>query len=140
MLHWPDSMFSFLEEDGLLISSDAFGAHYASSERFDDEVETGELMHQAGKYYANILNPYSPLVLGLLEQVRKLGLNINMIAPDHGVIWRKDPGRILRLTRTGEPRKHGRSPWSFSIPCGTAPRRWPKRSGRDSWRRGFPYR
>ena len=95
MLHWPDSMFSFLEEDGLLISSDAFGAHYASSERFDDEVGTGELMHQAAKYYANILNPYSPLVLGLLEQVRKLGLKINMIAPDHGVIWRKDPGRIL---------------------------------------------
>jgi len=95
MLHWPDSMFSFLEEDGLLISSDAFGAHYASSERFDDEVEAGELMHQAGKYYANILNPYSPLVLSLLGQVRKLGLDIKMIAPDHGVIWRKDPGRIL---------------------------------------------
>jgi len=95
MLHWPDSMFSFLEEDGLLISSDAFGAHYASSERFDDEVEAGELMHQAAKYYANILNPYSPLVLALLEQVRKLGLKIDMIAPDHGVIWRKEPGRIL---------------------------------------------
>lgn len=95
MLHWPDSMFSFLAEDGLLISSDAFGAHYASSERFDDEVETGELMHQAAKYYANILNPYSPLVLNLLEQVRKLGLKIDMIAPDHGVIWRRDPGKIL---------------------------------------------
>jgi glyoxylase-like metal-dependent hydrolase (beta-lactamase superfamily II) len=95
MLHWPDSMFSFIEEDGILISSDAFGEHYATSERFDDEVDTGELMRQAGKYYANILNPYSPLVLKLLEEVGKLGLKIEMIAPDHGVVWRKDPGRIL---------------------------------------------
>ena len=95
MLHWPDSMFSYLEEDRLLISSDAFGQHYATSERFDDEVDPGELIHQSAKYYANILNPYSPLVAGLLQQVTKMGLQIDMIAPDHGVIWRKDPGRIL---------------------------------------------
>ena len=95
MLHWPDSMFSYLEEDRLLISSDAFGQHYATSERFDDEVDQGELIHQSAKYYANILNPYSPLVAGLLQQVAKMGLQIDMIAPDHGVIWRKDPGRIL---------------------------------------------
>ena len=95
MLHWPDSMFSYLEEDRLLISSDAFGQHYATSERFDDEVDPGELIHQSAKYYANILNPYSPLVAGLLQQVAKMGLQIDMIAPDHGVIWRKDPGRIL---------------------------------------------
>jgi flavorubredoxin len=95
MLHWPDSMFSYLAEDKLLISHDAFGHHWATSERFDDEVETAELMHHCAKYYANILLPYSPLVQKILAQVTEMGLEIDMIAPDHGVIWRKDPGSIL---------------------------------------------
>jgi len=95
MLHWPDSMFSYLVEDKMLISSDAFGQHYATSARFDDEVEPGELMWQAAKYYANILLPYSPLILKLLEQVKSMGLEIDMIAPDHGVVWRKNVQGIL---------------------------------------------
>ncbi|MFO8055670.1 MAG: flavodoxin domain-containing protein [bacterium] len=95
MLHWPDSMFSYINEDGLLISSDAFGQHWATSERFDDEVDGPELLRHAAKYYANILLPYSSLVQKLLEEVNKLGIKINMIACDHGLIWRKNPEKII---------------------------------------------
>ncbi len=95
MLHWPDSMFSYLQEDALLISSDAFGQHWATSERFDDQVPGAELMEHAAKYYANILLLYSPLVQKLLGGVREMGLRVDIIAPDHGIIWRKDPGAIL---------------------------------------------
>jgi len=95
MLHWPDSMFSYIKEDRLLISSDAFGQHCATSQRFDDEVDMGELLHHAAKYYANILLLYSPLVQKLLASVQKTGLEIDMIAPDHGLIWRSHPGKII---------------------------------------------
>ncbi len=95
MLHWPDSMFSYIPEEKLLLSSDAFGQHWATSERFDDEVDASELMAHAAKYYANILLLYSPLVQKLLAEVNRLGLAIDMIAPDHGLIWRGDPGRIV---------------------------------------------
>jgi flavorubredoxin len=95
MLHWPDSMFSYIPEDRLLISSDAFGEHWATSERFDDQVDMNELMAHAAKYYANILLLYSPLVQKLLADVQKMGLAIDMIAPDHGMIWRSQPQAIL---------------------------------------------
>jgi flavorubredoxin len=95
MLHWPDSMFSYLAEDRVLISSDAFGQHWATSERFDDQVSMAELMEHAAKYYANILLLYSPLVQKLLSTVQEMGLQIDTIAPDHGIIWRKQPGAIL---------------------------------------------
>ena len=95
MLHWPDSMFSYLAEDRLLISSDAFGQHWCTSERFDDEVEQWELMMHSAKYYANILLLYSPLVGKLIESVQEMGLEIDMIAPDHGLIWRGNPGKII---------------------------------------------
>jgi flavorubredoxin len=96
MLHWPDSMFSYLKEDALLISSDAFGQHWATSERFNDEVDTAELMAHATKYFANILLPYSGLIQKLIADVGKLGLKLDMIAPDHGLIWRKDPLQIVQ--------------------------------------------
>ncbi len=95
MLHWPDSMFSYIPEEKLLISSDAFGEHLASTERFDDEIDQSVLMHEAAKYYANILTLYSPLVKKLLKKVGEMGIEIDMIAPDHGIVWRKDPGKIL---------------------------------------------
>lgn len=96
MLHWPDSMFSFIKEDGILISSDAFGQHYATSERFDDEVPLSEVMNESAKYYANILFPYSPLIKKLLKTVAEMNLNIKMIAPDHGVIWRSHIDTIIK--------------------------------------------
>ncbi len=95
MLHWPDSMFSYIPEDKLLISSDAFGEHWATSKRFDDEVDNHELMKHAAKYYANILMIFSPQVQKLLAKVGEMNLDIDMIAPDHGIIWRKDPKKII---------------------------------------------
>lgn len=96
MLHWPDSMFSYIPEEKLLISSDAFGQHFASSERFDDEINFTELMEQTSKYYANILTLYSPLVRKLLVNVKNLGLDIDMIAPDHGLIWRSHIDDVIQ--------------------------------------------
>ncbi|MGB6009655.1 MAG: FprA family A-type flavoprotein [Desulfobacterales bacterium] len=94
MLHWPDSMFTYLKEDKILFSSDGFGQHYAGHENFDDEVGD-EIMLHAKKYYANILLLYSPLILKLIDTVTELGIEIDMICPDHGIIWRKDPGKII---------------------------------------------
>jgi flavorubredoxin len=95
MLHWPDSMFTYLKEDEILFTSDAFGEHLATSERFDDEVNQDVLMHEATKYYANILTLYSPMVKKLLAKVQEMQLPIKMIAPDHGVVWRSNPGKII---------------------------------------------
>ncbi len=94
MLHWPDSMFTYVKEDGILFSSDAFGQHYAGIERFDDEL--GEaIMPHALKYFANILLPYAPLILKLVDKVKGMGLVLDMICPDHGIMWRKDPTKIV---------------------------------------------
>jgi flavorubredoxin len=95
MLHWPDSMFSYIPEDRLLISSDAFGQHVATTERFDDEVDLSMLLRHAAKYYANIILPFSNLVQKLLSLVKEMDLEVDMIAPDHGVIWRRNRGKIL---------------------------------------------
>ncbi len=95
MIHWPDSMFSYLKEDGILFSSDGFGQHYAGPERFDDEVGDGIMLH-AKKYFANILLLYTAHIEKLIRQVAEMKLDLRMICPDHGVIWRKDPGRIVQ--------------------------------------------
>lgn len=94
-LHWPDSMFTYLVEDAILMPNDAFGQHYATSARFADEVDQYALFEEAAKYYANILYPLSSLVIKKIEEVQKLNLPINMIAPSHGLIWRKDPMQIV---------------------------------------------
>ncbi|MCD6499303.1 MAG: flavodoxin domain-containing protein [Deltaproteobacteria bacterium] len=99
MLHWPDSMFTFVESDGVLFSNDGFGMHLASMERFDDEVDEAILEQEGAKYYANILMPFSPLVRKLLDRFPSLGLDVSVIAPDHGPIWRKNPGRIMEWYR-----------------------------------------
>jgi len=93
MLHWPDSMFTYLKEDRILFSSDAFGQHYAGHEEFDDAVGDAIMPH-AKKYYANILLLYAPLILKLVEKVTSLGLQFDMICPDHGILW-KNPGKII---------------------------------------------
>ena len=97
MLHWPDSMFSYLEKENILFSNDVFGMHLATSRLFDDENDERIWMTEAEKYYANIVLPYSDIVLRFLEQVKKMGLSAKMIAPDHGFIWRKDPTKIVDL-------------------------------------------
>jgi flavorubredoxin len=97
MIHWPDSMFTYLAKDQLLFSQDAFGMHLATLERFADELPAATLEYEAATYYANIVLPYSPIVLKTLDKVAASGLKIKIIAPDHGPIWRKDLGRIIEL-------------------------------------------
>lgn len=96
MLHWPDSMMSYLTGENILFSNDAFGQHYASEHRYDDEADPAELNHEALKYYANILTPFSSHVAKKIEELQSLNLPISMICPSHGVIWRENPDQIVR--------------------------------------------
>jgi len=95
MLHWPDSMFTYIPEEELLLPNDAFGQHLATSQRFADEVDESLLMSEAAKYYANILLPFSDLVVKKIAEIQSLGIPIKQIAPSHGLIWRKDPMKIV---------------------------------------------
>lgn len=95
MLHWPDSMFTYIIEDKVLMPNDAFGQHLASSGRFDDEVDQEVLMEEAVTYYSNILTPFAPLIVKKIQEVVAMQLPLDMIAPSHGIIWRKDPMKIV---------------------------------------------
>lgn len=95
MLHWPDSMFTYIKEDRVLLPNDAFGQHIASTFRFEDELGD-EVMKHAAKYFANILWPLAPLILKKIDEVIKMGVPIEIIGPSHGLIWRKDPDRIIQ--------------------------------------------
>jgi len=88
-------MFAYLTGKNLLMPNDAFGQHYATAFRFNDEVDQEELYEEALKYYANILTPFSPLVSKKIDEVVGLGVPVDMIAPSHGVIWRRDPLQIV---------------------------------------------
>jgi flavorubredoxin len=106
MLHWPDSMFSYLAEEKVLFSHDAFGMHLASSERFADEIDQSILDYEGATYFANILLPYAQLVLKLIEKVDKLGYEFAIVAPDHGPVWRKSFDRVIKLY----------SSWALQVP------------------------
>jgi flavorubredoxin len=95
MCHWPDSMVSYLHEEALLFSQDAFGMHLASYERFADELDQAVLDYEAAKYYANILLPLSVSVEKSLQKLASLNLELRIIAPDHGPIYRRRPERIV---------------------------------------------
>ncbi|ADL53187.1 anaerobic nitric oxide reductase flavorubredoxin [Clostridium cellulovorans] len=95
MLHWPDSMFTYLTGDNILFSNDAFGQHFASEEMYNDKIDKGELFQEAIKYYANILTPFSPLVVKKIQEVLSFNLPVDMICPSHGVIWREVPIQII---------------------------------------------
>ena len=95
MLHWPDSMASYMTGDNILFSNDAFGQHYAIEELFNDKADQCLLWAEAIKYYANILNPFSPLVKKKVEEIQSLGLPIDIIAPSHGAIRRDNPLQIV---------------------------------------------
>lgn len=105
MIHWPDSMFTYLKEEEILFSQDGFGMHLATGRIFDDEIDESILKYEAEKYFANILMPNSHLILKLLDEVKKLGLPVKLIAPDHGPIWRKDINKILNLYREWAEKK-----------------------------------
>lgn len=95
MLHWPDSMATYLTGDNILFSNDAFGQHLATERLYSDLVDQDELFHEAIKYYANILTPFSPQLKKKLEEISGFNLPIEIIAPSHGVIWRQNPGQIV---------------------------------------------
>jgi flavorubredoxin len=97
MLHWPESMFTYVPEEKLLFSMDAFGQHYASTERFDDETDFATLMDEAKTYYANIIMPYGKAVLAALQKVGELP--VHMIATSHGIVWRTHIAKIIEAYR-----------------------------------------
>ncbi len=100
MLHWPDNMMTYLKEDKILLSNDGFGQHLSTSFRFEEDIcsltgyDCDTVMEEAAKYYANILMPFGALILKKIEEIQKLGIEIKMIAPSHGLIW-TDPGKII---------------------------------------------
>lgn len=95
MLHWPDSMATYMTGDNILFSNDAFGQHFAVEELFNDKADSCSLWEEAIKYYANILNPFSPLVKKKIEEIKALNIPIDIIATSHGAIWRDNPLQIV---------------------------------------------
>ena len=96
MLHWPDTMFTYMDQDGgILFSNDGFGQHFATESLYNDTVCEAELMYEAEKYYANILNLYSPMVTKKIQQILSMQLPLAMICPSHGVIWKDNPSQIV---------------------------------------------
>jgi anaerobic nitric oxide reductase flavorubredoxin len=98
MLHWPDSMFTYVKEAKTLLPNDAFGQHLASSKRFADELDWSVVMNEAGTYYANILMPFGGQVQRMLAKMEEMGLEIEAIGPSHGVIWRR-PEDVERIVK-----------------------------------------
>ena len=96
MLHWPDTMFTYMDNEEILFSNDGFGQHLASEYLYADEVESSQLWEQALTYYANILAPFGVMVKKKIEQILAMQLSIKMICPSHGLIWRKEPKQIVQ--------------------------------------------
>lgn len=95
MMHWPDNMVTYIPQKQILLSNDAFGQHLAWSHPFDDQNSMEVIMAEATKYYANILTPYSKVVAKKLEEIIAMNLDIKIIAPGHGIIWRSHPETII---------------------------------------------
>ena len=95
MLHWPDSMATYMSGDNVLFSNDAFGQHFAVEELFNDKANQCLLWKEAMKYYANILNPFAALCAKKIQEIKGLNLPIDIIAPSHGAIWRDNPMQIV---------------------------------------------
>ena len=95
MLHWPDSMATYMTGDNILFSMDAFGQHFAVEEMFNDKADQCLLYKEAIKYFVNILNPFASFIPRKLEEIEGFGLPIDIIAPSHGVIWRDNPMQIV---------------------------------------------
>ncbi len=95
MLHWPDTMMTYMTVDNILFSNDAFGMHYASEKMYNDLVDQDELYSEAVKYYANILTPFSKMVTNKIKEVLSLEVPVDMICPSHGIIWRDNPTQIV---------------------------------------------
>jgi flavorubredoxin len=140
MLHWPDSMFTYVKGRNLLLSNDAFGQHYATSMRFNDQVDQQELHEEAVKYYANILTPFSELVLRKIDEVLALKLPVDMICPSHGVLWRKDPLQIVTSYQQWARQEPARSAVILYATMWEGTRRMADAIGTGLAKAGVPYR
>lgn len=94
MVHWPDNMVSYMPEEKILFSNDAFGQHIASAERFDDQIPLDIILEEASAYYANIVLPYGGNVQKAQQSLS--GLDIKVIAPSHGIVWRSNIENIIK--------------------------------------------
>ncbi len=99
MLHWPDTMITYLDGEEILFSNDIFGEHFATESLFDDTEKLPEIMYEAEKYYANIITPYSPMAARKLKEILGMNLPLKLIAPSHGVIWRSHIADIIGAYR-----------------------------------------
>ena len=97
MLHWPDTMMTYMTGENILFSNDVFGQHYASEMLYDDMDDISKLLHEAEKYYTNIITPFSTFVTKKLAEVQGMNLKIDLVAPSHGIIWRENIGLIMDL-------------------------------------------
>ncbi|MEA3366927.1 MAG: flavodoxin domain-containing protein [Planctomycetota bacterium] len=95
MLHWPDSMMTYLSGEEILFSQDGFGMHLASTERYADQLAPDIITRELAKYYANILLPFSNLVTRAVASLREMDLPLAMIAPDHGPVFRENLAWVL---------------------------------------------
>ena len=95
MLHWPDTMMSYLSGDNILFSNDVFGQHLASEFLFDDLVDPATLSYEALKYYVNIISPFAKKVSKKMEELKEMDLDIDMICPSHGIIWKEKINNII---------------------------------------------
>lgn len=95
MLHWPDTMFTYMSGENILFSNDGFGQHFATESLFNDKVVEEELYYEALKYYTNIMTPFSPMVTRKIKEILGMNLAIDMICTSHGVIWRDNPMQIV---------------------------------------------
>lgn len=96
MLHWPDTMFTYMDKENILFSNDGFGQHFASESIYADKVDQAELYEEAIKYYANILAPFSIFVTKKINEILSSNLTVDMICPSHGLIWRENPNQIVK--------------------------------------------
>jgi len=140
MLHWPDSMFTYLTDARILMPNDAFGQHYATASRFNDLVDQVALYEEALKYYANILTPYSAMVTRKINEVLALNLPVDMIAPSHGVIWREDPLQIVRKYQEWAAQKSAQSAVIIYDTMWEATRRMAEAVGEGLGTAGIPYK
>ena len=97
MLHWPDTMMTYVDTEQILFSNDVFGQHFASESLYDDCVDDYEVLYEAKKYYANIINTYSNMALRKVKELKAMNLPIKLLCPSHGIIWKKNPTAIIDL-------------------------------------------
>lgn len=95
MLHWPDTMFTYMNQENILFSNDAFGQHYATESLYADKVDQAELYQEAIKYYANIVAPFGNFVTKKIEEIVGMNLPVDLICTSHGVIWKENPMQIV---------------------------------------------